>query len=56
MAFQVSLPKVALGERVSVLKVGFAVIYYTITLHIIRFASFIFFFFLFFVACLPKLT
>ena len=44
MAFQVSLPKVALGERVSVLEVGFAVIYYTIILYIIRFASFVFFF------------
>ena len=55
MAFQVSLPKVALGERVSVFEVGFAVIYYTIILHIIRFASFVFFSF-FFVACLSKLT
>ena len=44
MAFQVILLKVALGERVSVLEVGFAVIYYTIILHIIRFVSFVFFF------------
>ena len=51
MAFQVSYLKSHLVQ-ISVLEVGFAVIYYTIILYIIRFASFVFFF----GACLPKLS
>ena len=54
MAFQVSLPKVALGERVSVLEVGLQ-LYITLLYYILS-VSLRFYSFFFFVACLPKLT
>ena len=59
MAFQVSLPKVALGADVCV-RSRFCsyILHYYITYYqfkyFVRFASFVFFFF--FAVCLPKLT